>query len=404
MKILMIAPTPFFSDRGCHTRILNAIKGLQELGHEVLLCTYGLGKDVVGVNARRAFNFWWYKKVSAGPSVTKILLLPLLFLTVMGSIRRFKPDVVHAFLHEGAFIARFCKIFFKRPLYVFDCQGSLSGEIVQHKFVKQNGILYSLFSFVEKLINNWFPVVTQSEQLVEYLVGTGVKRELILNALDSVDTTMFNPMDKDMALVTDLDIDINKPTLLFMGLLEEYQGADIMFEAYSQVVKVIPESQLLVIGFPNIDKYKNMCISMGIHDNVHFLGKIDYFSVPSYLSLSDIAIAPKISLHEGDGKLYNYMAMGMATIAFDRSVSKEVLGDDENFPTGAFANFNDSIDLANKMIFLLENPDTVAVIGQNARNRVLLNLSHSTQAIKIDAFYSTLLNKNKDVNRDGNRL
>ena len=33
MRIMMIAPTPFFADRGCHTRIYGEITALQRLGH-----------------------------------------------------------------------------------------------------------------------------------------------------------------------------------------------------------------------------------------------------------------------------------------------------------------------------------------------------------------------------------
>ena len=72
MKIVMIAPTPFFADRGCHTRIYGEIRGLQAMGHRVILVTYGLGRDMPGAETVRCFNFPWYRKLSAGPSVWKI--------------------------------------------------------------------------------------------------------------------------------------------------------------------------------------------------------------------------------------------------------------------------------------------------------------------------------------------
>lgn len=43
MKILGIAPTPFFADRGCYMRILGEIQALQRWGHEVPLVTYHPG-------------------------------------------------------------------------------------------------------------------------------------------------------------------------------------------------------------------------------------------------------------------------------------------------------------------------------------------------------------------------
>ena len=45
MRVLMVAPTPFFGDRGCHIRILEEIRALRGLGVETLLATYAVGRD-----------------------------------------------------------------------------------------------------------------------------------------------------------------------------------------------------------------------------------------------------------------------------------------------------------------------------------------------------------------------
>ena len=137
MKVLMIAPTPFFADRGCHTQIYEEIRALSKLKHEIVLCTYGLGRNVPGVRIIRSVNLPWYKKLTAGPSYTKILLLPFLTLTVLKTILSFNPNIIHGHLHEGALIARVCKFFFPSKKYIFDMQGSLTGETLQHGFVKK---------------------------------------------------------------------------------------------------------------------------------------------------------------------------------------------------------------------------------------------------------------------------
>lgn len=205
MKIVMIAPTPFFADRGCHTRIYGEITALQRLGHEIKLVTYGLGRDMPGIQTIRCYNFPWYEKLTAGPSVWKIMLLPFIALRAKKVIKEDNPDIVHAHLHEGAFVAKFCQFFYKKPLYVFDCQGSLSGEIIQHKFIKKGGILHYFFSWLEKKIDNWFPVITQSENLycqIKDMRG-GVSNKII-NVMDAVDINMFYPRDPDIELVKNI--------------------------------------------------------------------------------------------------------------------------------------------------------------------------------------------------------
>ncbi len=385
MKVLMIAPTPFFADRGCHTQIYEEIKALQRIGHEIIICTYGLGRDVPNATIVRTLNYPWYKKLSAGPSRTKMLLLPLLTVTVLRKISSFKPDVIHAHLHEGAIIAYICRLFFKKKKYLFDMQGSLTGEVLQHGFAKEGGFFHRFLLLMEKKIARWFYVITQSESMIEELIELGASPERIANVKDGVDTEIFTPQPLSDALALQLKIDKNKPRILYMGLLEEYQGIDLMLEAFQDVAIQLPDVQFIIIGYPNIEKYQAICRKRSIADKTLFLGRVDYLSLPNYLSLADIAIAPKISLTEGDGKIYNYMAMGMLTIAWDRSVSREILGE-----TGIFAEYGNPKDLAEKIIWAIKNPDERKLRGVAARERAVANLSWDAVGKRINAIYARL--------------
>jgi len=161
LKILMIAPTPFFADRGCHVRIYEELKILQQLGCEVLLSTYHNGRDVDGVNIERIINIPWYKKLEAGPSWHKPFLDLLLLIKTFSVVRKFKPNIIHTHLHEGAFIGIFLCIYFKLPL-VFDYQGSLTAEMEDHKFIKKDGIIFKAFKSLEGWIEN------MSDLIIEY--------------------------------------------------------------------------------------------------------------------------------------------------------------------------------------------------------------------------------------------
>lgn len=391
MRLLMIAPTPFFSDRGCHTRIYGEITAFQKKGVDVLLCTYGLGRDVPGIRIKRTYNFPWYKKLSAGPSVTKILLIPVLTVTVLKQIRRFRPDIVHAHLHEGALIARFCRLFYRKPLYIFDLQGSLSREIIQHKFVKENGLFHRFFRAIERKIDKWFPIVTQSDNLYDLLITEmGVDPENMVNALDGVDTALFSPRQPDPALARKIGVSLEKPRVIFTGLLEQYQGADLMFKAFELIHEQKPDVQFIVIGYPHIEKYKEISQNYGIAENVKFLGKVRFDELPGLLSLAPVGLAPKIAVSEGDGKVYNYMAMGMATVAFDRSISREILGD-----TGVFAEFGSADDFAKKVLWCLDHPQDAARVGAKARERAVNLLSYDASVSKIVGFYKKMFVKIK---------
>ncbi len=380
----MIAPTPFFADRGCHTQIYEEIKALQSLGHEIVLCAYNLGREMPGVKTARSYVFPWYKKLSAGPTYTKIFLLPFLLFTSIKTIIKFRPEIIHAHLHEGAVIARLCKIFFPRKKYLFDMQGSLTGECLQHSFIKPASLNYKIISWLERKIANWFFVITQSANMLKELEILGVSADRMANVRDGVDTDIFKPLPVDEDLARQLKIDPAKPRIIYMGLLEKYQGADIMFEAFKIVAEKIKDAQFIIIGFPNIEKYQSDCRGLGIEKNVIFLGRIEYGKLPAYLSLAEVAVAPKISLTEGDGKIYNYMAMGLPTAAFDRGVAREILG-----ATGVFAKLNDSRDLAEKIVYLLENKAEAKILGEKARARAVAELSWKAVGERISNVYKT---------------
>ena len=107
MKILFVAPTPFFADRGTHIRILEEALALEKLGHQITIATYHIGRDIyqdveTKIDVRRIRRWlFWYKKLEAGPDWQKILLDLMLMRKVFYLARTQKPDVIHGHLHEG---------------------------------------------------------------------------------------------------------------------------------------------------------------------------------------------------------------------------------------------------------------------------------------------------------------
>ena len=51
--------------------------------------------------------------------------------------------------------------------------------------------------------------------------------------------------------------------------------------------------------------------------SVTLTGRIDYAETPRYLALGDVAVSPKHVSTEANGKLLNYMAMGLPSVAYD---------------------------------------------------------------------------------------
>ena len=84
------------------------------------------------------------------------------------------------------------------------------------------------------------------------------------------------------------------------------------------------------------------------------------------LAMGDIAIAPKLSLTEGSGKILNYMAMALPTVAFSTTAQTELLGH-----LGVYAPIGDVEQLAARIAELMDQPERRRALGQNARLRAI---------------------------------
>ncbi|MBI4520059.1 MAG: glycosyltransferase family 1 protein, partial [Gemmatimonadetes bacterium] len=70
----MLAPTPFFGDRGCHVRIYEEARHLQRRGVDVLVVTYPTGADAPGISIRRSAALPGLRPRPLGPSYGRPLL------------------------------------------------------------------------------------------------------------------------------------------------------------------------------------------------------------------------------------------------------------------------------------------------------------------------------------------
>ncbi|HYO49070.1 MAG TPA: glycosyltransferase, partial [Chloroflexia bacterium] len=151
-RILTIAPTSFFSDYGAHVRILEETLHLQRRGHAVLLCTYHMGDNVPGVKIRRSLDVPWKQGVMVGSSRHKLYFDVALAATVQRAAAAFKPDVVHAHIHEGALLGWTVRQVRGVPL-VFDYQGSMTAEMLDHRFIREKSPLLRPLKWLEARID-----------------------------------------------------------------------------------------------------------------------------------------------------------------------------------------------------------------------------------------------------------
>src|SRR3989338_235766 len=338
-KILMLAPTPFFSDRGCHIRVLNSYLKLNREGNTTTLITYPIGRDISGVNVKRVMNLPGYKKTSPGFSVYKPILDFLLVIKSIRELRSHDYDIIYAHLHEGALAGIILKKLFNKKV-IFDSQGSLVGELSAHGTIKKKGIMKKILFSIEKYITrNSDEIITSTEGLKEFIVNNidAIKEKDITVVKDLPDKSLFNPRVKPAKL----SLPKNKKIVVYLGGLQLYKGIDYL-------IKAIPYTNdkfhFLIMGYP-VEDAEKLAKKLNILDRITFTGKVDYEKSPGYLKLGDLAVSPKtLESGEANAKIYNYIAMNLPVVCFDIPENREILG-----KAGIYAKYKDIKDLAKKI-------------------------------------------------------
>lgn len=372
LEVLAIAPTSFFGDYGCHVRIVEEVRALAARGVRTRVMTYPFGRDLSDVAICRAPRLPGQRQVDPGSSLQKFSLDAALATTGAWLALRERPALIHGHLHEGAAIGWGLTRLHRVPL-VFDFQGSLTAEMIDHGFLRPGGRRHRLFRRVESwAVARADAIVTSTQSGAELLMREfGCPAAGITVVPDAVNTDMFRPAweaaqaDGHLSRVEELrarlGIPLGRPVVVYLGLLAEYQGITHLLQAARAVVDRSVEVHFLVMGYPGEHRYRRLAANLGLEGHVTFTGRIPYEEAPMYLALGDVAVSPKISETEGNGKLLNYVAMGLPTIAFDTAASREILGD-----LGIYAPRGDWSALAAEIEATLRDP-----VGAASRGRAL---------------------------------
>jgi glycosyltransferase involved in cell wall biosynthesis len=206
---------------------------------------------------------------------------------------------------------------------------------------------------------------------------------------DAVNLSAFTPdclsEEERATRKTALGIPPERPVVAYLGLLTDYQGTGILLQAAADLRRRGAEVHFLIMGYPAVAHYRQLALDLGLDGWVTFTGKIPYEQAPHYLALGDIAAAPKISDTEGSGKILNYMAMALPTVAFDVPVSHEFLDE-----LGIYAETGNALSLADAIHSLLSDPAQARWLGQRSRQRAADAYSWDQAGLHIVSIYDQL--------------
>jgi len=186
--------------------------------------------------------------------------------------------------------------------------------------------------------------------------------------------------------------------ILFVGALSKTKNIDTLLRAAAVVVKKHPETLFLIVGKGKEEKrLKDLLENLGLEQNVKFEGAVPYKLIPSYYHFCDLLVLP--SRHEGWGRVViEALASGKPVVLSDACGSAEFV---TNGKCGFVFPVNRYDVLADKIIYLLENPELREEMGRRGRELVTETLNIKKNAYKYRELYKKTIELAGDKNGRG---
>lgn len=359
MKILFLAPQPFYQERGTPIAVRLLLRALSERGDQVHLLTFPEGEDVdlPGLTVHRIDP--WPKVTGVRPGFSLKKVYGDLFLSVeaLQMARQIDPDVIHA-TEESVFLAQALRKILRVP-FVYDMDSSMSDQIVD-RFPS----VQPFRSWMERLegsaVRAAHTVVPMCDALAQSAQRFGARNILVLRDVSLLGSE--NGDEKEPISVLRLREDErlrDGKIVLYVGNLEPYQGIDLLLEAFQRAHELDPSARLVVVGgIPaHVEAYTRRAVDLGLEERVVFTGPQPVGHLSALLAQADLLVSPRTQGENTPMKVYTYLDSGVAVLMTDLPTHTQVanrehagLADPEPRPFGE---------------------EMAALLGDDARRRAL---------------------------------
>lgn len=392
MKILMIAPQPFFQPRGTPISVLHRLNTLSKLGHEIDLITYHLGQTIPfeNVTYHRIPNIPFIKKIKVGPSKTKIIVDLFVIIKILKLLIKNKYDVIHSHEEAGFFGAWFASKL--GIMHLYDMHSSLPQQLTNFKFTKIKFLINLFESLERRTIERSDALITICPELFNYVNELYPEKiqVLIENVADNNDVF-------DQPGLEELDIrekyKLNSKTIvLYAGTFEPYQGLDLLIESSKTVVANNKNVTFTLVGGnpEQVEYYQQMVKKNKLNDYFVFTGQVKPDMVPRFLDVADILVTPRIEGNNTPLKIYSYLRSGKPIVATNHVTHTQVLNNEVAILTDCNAE-----SFAEGLIKIIEDEKLRQEIAENAKALAEEKYSYEIYLQKTRGIYNFLEQKRK---------
>jgi glycosyltransferase involved in cell wall biosynthesis len=178
----------------------------------------------------------------------------------------------------------------------------------------------------------------------------------------------------------------------YVGVMGRQEGIEYLLQAARRIVLGLGRDDVhfgLVGGGTSLEEMKALARELGVADHVTFTGRVPDGEMLDMLNTADVCVNPDAANELNDmstmNKIMEYMALGKPIVQFDLTEGRYSAR-----RASLYARKNDPVDLANKIVELLDDPARRLEMGSYGRRRVENELEWRHEAPKLRAAYDAL--------------
>lgn len=335
-RVLMVAPQPFYQDRGTPIALRHVIEALVQLGYEIDLISFPLGRrfELAHVRHEPVGNPLRFKSIPIGFSIKKLFFDAILLVRAYRQLRAHPYRCVHA-VEEAAYLMWLpCRM--NRVPLVYDMQSSIPEQLQSLPVWRTRAVQWLLRRLEGALVRRVDYVVASAGlgAYVRALAPSVAQREW--HFPDRTACKAARPGARELEDQTgiarrELDLPVDAPTVVYCGNFEPYQGLPLLLGAVPLVVAAAPRTLFVLVGAADQRRIDDMAAALApqLRKHVRILGTQPRERVQRYLMAADVLVSPRMSGKNAPLKIFDYLGTSRPIVATDITAHRAVLQDDK---------------------------------------------------------------------------
>jgi glycosyltransferase involved in cell wall biosynthesis len=328
----------------------------------------------------QGIEVFWIKKIKSATTFASHLInfLPVIF--QIGQAKRYiKADIFHALGSANGWLASLIGC---RPLIYTIADPGIFSIPFQRKLPK----IYKILN--KYAIKKSDLLVCDGENTKKAMIGLGANPQKIRTIRYGVDVEKFKSQKITEEFKRNFFRENSKIVISTKPLRPECD-VETLIKAIPKVLKEIPEARFLIVGEgEQKENLMNLTKSLKIFEMVKFTGWVSGEDIPLYFNLADVYACTSLVETGLAASTAEAMACGLPVVVSDSGDNRNWIKDGEN---GFVFPLKNSDTLAEKIIYLLKNPDFKVKTGKTNRELIERENNYYKEMEKMEKIYQELI-------------